>query len=92
MNYEPESEGARIERFFARAPERERMLLARAEELIEARAKKLGVAPRVVVNALFNESDPKPGRQEKETGDIAAMLARRLAERDRTGAGSGEGG
>ncbi len=84
MNRDPESIREREEhqRRVARAPDRAAALLAEAERLIEARARKLGVPARSIVNEIFdNDSAPDPAEREKDS--IAAELGRRLAINDR---------
>ncbi len=58
----------------------ERLYLAEAERLLEARAKKTGTPARKLINRVFNEpdEDPKPRLAREEAVDIAAELSRRL--------------
>ena len=80
------SDDERITRNLARGPERERMLLAEAERLIEARAKKLHVTPRTLVNQLFDdEPETKPSNEDRERAAVVNALRERLAVRDRGG-------
>lgn len=78
MSYEPVDASRSL-----RGPERERMLLAEAERLIEARAAKLHVSPRAVANAIFPaEAEAVPTREEQERKATVGELLRRLAVRD----------
>lgn len=73
-----------------RSADRARILAQLADELLAQRkAKPTGATQR---NAIYDEPDDKPTPEAQEQDDIVKALLRRLATRDETGGGSGEGG
>ena len=72
----------RLNQHFRRAPERQRLLIEQATDLVEQRAKKLGVPVRTLTNAITDNSEaPDPEKHAKDSA-VSQLLAR-LAERDR---------
>ena len=77
---------------YVRTQARQRALIDAAERLVLAHSKRTGINPRTLVNQIAEPKDALPSQQQREAENMIRALQRRLAKRDETGGGSGEGG